>query len=148
MPTYSCTAAAGLLSDARKNAIAVAITRAHSEITGAPPYFAQILFHDMTEGNQFIGGQPLGHDHVFVDGTIRSGRSVRDREALIKRLVEDVAKAANVPRFSVWVYLTELPPDTMAEFGHILPPPGEEEAWSDSLPEADRLRMQNLGEGR
>jgi phenylpyruvate tautomerase PptA (4-oxalocrotonate tautomerase family) len=141
MPTYCCTAAQGLLTPAQKAAIAAAITTAHSEVTGAPAYFAQVIFQEVTEGNHFIGGKPLAHDHLYVHGSIRSGRSASDREALIQRLLKEVGDAAGVQGFSVWVYLVELPPAAMAEFGHILPQPGEEAVWTDALPAADRARL-------
>jgi phenylpyruvate tautomerase PptA (4-oxalocrotonate tautomerase family) len=144
MPTYTCLAAAGLLDRDKKGAIAGAITRAHVEITGAPSYFAQVVFEDVLPGNHFIGGVPLAHDHIFVYGRIRAGRSAVDRKTLMARLIADVAKAAALPSFSIWVYLLELPPAAMAEFGHILPEPGDEKAWTDGLPAEDRERMQKI----
>jgi len=144
MPTYTCTATRGLLNAGRKNAIAAAVTKAHAEITGAPAYFAQVIFQEVSEGDHFIGGRPLGHDHVFIHGSIRSGRRAADRETLMKRLVNDVATAAGVETFSVWVYLQELPPAAMAEFGHILPEPGNETVWAEALPADDRARMQSI----
>ena len=95
----------------------------------------------MIVGNYFIGGKLFVYDHLYVHGSIRSGRCAPDREALIQRLVKDVGDAAGVEGFSVWVYLLELPPAAMAEFGHILPPPGDEAAWTDALPAADRARL-------
>lgn len=147
MPTYTCAAAAGLLNPERKRAIARAITTAHADITGAPAYFAQVIFEDVAQGDHFIGGAPLAHEHLFVHGRIRAGRTAEDRAALMKRLVADVAKAANLPAFAVWVYLLELPPAAMAEFGHILPEPGAEAEWSRSLPAQDRERMQTILSG-
>ena len=144
MPTYSCICAKDLLTAPQKSAIAAVITSAHVDVTGAPPYFAQVVFHHVNEGDHFIGGKVLGHDHLFVYGSIRIGRSDGVREGLIKRLVKDVAAAAGVATFGVWVYLAELPPAAMAEFGHILPEPGGEEAWSESLPADERVRMQAL----
>lgn len=144
MPTYLCTAAAGLLDAARKQAVAAAITRAHAAVTGAPAHFAQVVFHDTAPGDVFIGGVPLAHEHVSVHGRIRAGRSAEDRAGLIRRLVADIAAAAHVDRFAVWVYLLELPPAAMAEFGHILPEPGAEAAWHEALPEADRMRLEAL----
>ena len=145
MPTYTCIVAKGLLRDDQKRSVAAAITNAHSGVTGAPAFFAQVIFQEVPEGNHFIGGEPLGHDHIFVHGTIRGGRSADDRKALINRLLDDVARAAGVESFSVWVYLSELPPAAMAEFGHVLPQPGEEQTWIDSLSEEDRVRMQGMG---
>ncbi len=144
MPTYTCTAAEGLLNAGQKAAIAAAVTKAHAEVTGAPPYFAQVIFNAVTTGDHFIGGKPLGHDHIFVYGRIRGGRSTVDRKALMKRLVADVAAAAGAESFSVWVYLLELPAAAMAEFGHILPEAGDEAVWSENLPDADRARMQAI----
>jgi phenylpyruvate tautomerase PptA (4-oxalocrotonate tautomerase family) len=145
MPTYTCTVAAGLLDAGQKSAVAQAVTRAHAEITGAPHYFAQVIFEEVPAGDHFIGGVPLGHDHLFVYGRIRAGRSAQDRRALVARLVTDVAAAARLPPFSVWVYLLELPARAMAEFGHVVPEPGDEPVWAAALPKADRERMETIG---
>jgi phenylpyruvate tautomerase PptA (4-oxalocrotonate tautomerase family) len=145
MPTYYCLSAAVLLEAPVKAAIARAITCAHGEVTGAPSYFAQVVFQTVAAGDHYIGGQPLSHEHVFVHGHIRAGRSVSDRATLIERLVRDVSEAAGLPAFSIWVYLHELPAHAMAEFGHVLPEPGGEMAWTEALPPADRERMQTIG---
>jgi phenylpyruvate tautomerase PptA (4-oxalocrotonate tautomerase family) len=145
MPTYHCVAADGLLGSPAKAAIAQAITRAHAEVTGAPPHFAQVVFQSVAAGDHYMGGEPLSHDHVFVDGHIRAGRSALDRAALIDRLVRDVARAASLPAFAIWVYIHELPAPAMAEFGHVLPEPGGETAWIESLSPAERQRMQTIG---
>ncbi len=147
VPTYTCTAAAGLIDRDDKAAIARAITQAHAEITGAPAYFAQVIFREVPEGDHFIGGVRLGHDHVFVYGRIRDGRSAVDRKALIRRLTDDVAALLGLPAFSVWVYLLELPAAAMVEFGHVLPEAGDEADWTDALPDVDRARMQAISSG-
>jgi len=144
MPTYTCTARTGLLDADRKRAIAQAVTAAHAGITGAPTHFAQVIFEDVAVGNHFVGGAPLAHDHVFVYGRIRGGRSAAMREALIRRLTADVAAAAGLEPFGVWVYLLELPAAAMVEFGHVLPEPGEEGAWTEALPVGDRERMARI----
>lgn len=144
MPTYTCSAAKGLLCDQQKSSVAKAITAAHSEITGAPAFFAQVFFEEINEGDHFIGGQPLSHGHVFVYGRIRGGRSAVDRKALITRLTDDVAEVTGLPKFSVWTYLLELPAAAMVEFGHILPEAGNEAAWNDALPPDDRQKMQDI----
>jgi phenylpyruvate tautomerase PptA (4-oxalocrotonate tautomerase family) len=134
MPTYSCFSRTDWLSASRKQAIAQAITRAHAEITGAPAHYAQVLFVDVPDGNHFIGGAPLAHDHLFVSGHIRAGRSHELRAALIKRLSADVAAVAELESSGVWVYLLELPAAAMVEFGQILPEPGHEAQWNPALP--------------
>jgi len=145
MPTYTCTAAEGLLDAACKARIAEAITRAHAQVTGAPRHFAQVIFDEVRAGNHFVGGAPLAHEHVFVYGRIRAGRSAVDRRALVERLIADVAQAAGVDAFAVWVYLLELPARAMAEFGTILPEPGDEPAWTAALSDEQRERMDRIG---
>jgi len=144
MPTYTCAARAGLLDEGRKSGIARAVTLAHAEVTGAPTHFAQVLFEDLGESDHFIGGVPLAHDHLFLYGRIRAGRSQAVREALIRRLAADVATAAGLEPFAVWVYLLELPPAAMVEFGHVLPDAGDEAAWTAALPAEDRARMEHI----
>jgi phenylpyruvate tautomerase PptA (4-oxalocrotonate tautomerase family) len=51
---------AGRLSPSQKAQIAEAINTAHSELTGAPAYFAQVIITEVTSGNYFIGGAPAG----------------------------------------------------------------------------------------
>ena len=64
---------------------------------------------------------------------------------LIARLASAVAEAAQFPPHAVWVYLTELAPSAMLEFGHVLPEPGREAEWAAALPAADRKRMESIG---
>jgi phenylpyruvate tautomerase PptA (4-oxalocrotonate tautomerase family) len=144
MPTYTCTSAKGLLSETTKQALAKAITTAHVEITGAPSYFAQVQFFDLPIGNIFIGGNKLSHDHVFIFGHIREGRSAMDRKSLIQRLSYDVAQVAGLDPTAIWVYIQELSAQAMVEFGHILPQPGDEAAWTSALPIADREFMESI----
>jgi phenylpyruvate tautomerase PptA (4-oxalocrotonate tautomerase family) len=147
MPTYTCTAAAGLLDAGRKGAIAHAVTLAHCEITGAPACFAQVVFRDVAKGDHFVGGIPLAHEHLFIYGRIRAGRSARVRDALIRRLAMDVAAAAGVDAFGVWVYLDELAPAAMVEFGHVLPEAGDEAAWLAAMPATVQAGLRKIQDG-
>jgi hypothetical protein len=47
---------------------------------------------------------------------------------------------------AVWVYLNELLPRQMIEFGYVLPEPGDEAVWTSALPEKDRVFMQSIGD--
>ncbi|MGY3530500.1 tautomerase family protein [Bradyrhizobium sp. USDA 4452] len=149
MPTYTCTSAQGRLSAEQKGRIAGEITRIHAEVTGAPSYFAQVIFSEVAPGNWFMGGVPVAHDHIFVYGHIRSGRAAVDKTRVIKLMADAVGAAADADtRRTVWVYLNELQPRQMIEFGHVLPEPGDEPAWTDALPEADRDFMQSIARRR
>ncbi len=145
MPTYHCTAPAGRLTDGQKAAIAREITHVHHEVTGAPGFFAEVIFHGVAAGDWFVGGAPLAGEQIFVHGHIRAGRSAVDRRLLLTRLAEAIAAAAEMPAHAIWIYLAELPGRAMIEFGHILPEPGDEPAWTAALPRADRERMESTG---
>jgi phenylpyruvate tautomerase PptA (4-oxalocrotonate tautomerase family) len=145
MPTYHCTIPAGLLDAGKKSAIAAAITRIHNAVTGAASFFAQVIFTEVAKGNHFMGGAPLASDQIFVHGFIRAGRSVPDRERLVTELVGALAGCSGLPTKHVWVYVSEIPPRQMAEYGHLLPEPGSETAWLEGLPPDDRAYMQSVG---
>jgi phenylpyruvate tautomerase PptA (4-oxalocrotonate tautomerase family) len=149
MPTYYCSSAHGRLSAEQKGRIAGEITRIHAEVTGAPSYFAQVIFTEVMPGDWFMGGAPVKHDHIFVYGHIRAGRAAVDKTRMIKLMADALAQAAGVDnRRAVWVYINELQPRQMIEFGHVLPEPGDEPAWTDALPETDRSFMQSVGARR
>ena len=149
MPTYVCTVREGQLSPDQKSRIAAEVTRIHSEVTGAPMFFAQVIFEEVKPGNHFMGGVPLAHDQlynqIFVYGRVRAGRSIQDKLKMIKLMAEAVGEAAGVRRTGVWIYIAELPPRQMIEYGYVLPDPGDEEVWTNALPKEDREFMQSVG---
>ena len=64
MPTYVCVVKAGLLNDEKKQRIASAITRLHTETTGAPTWLVQVVIDENEQRQRYLSGQP---------GIIRSG---------------------------------------------------------------------------
>lgn len=145
MPTYSVHSPIGQLSGAQRAAVAAAVTRAHSAVTGAQGFFAQVVFTEVAAGSWFMGGVALAGDQVHVCGHIRGGRPAALKTALILALRDAVREAAGVPGHCVWVYLVEIPPAQMVEYGHVLPEAGEEAAWLAGLPEEDRQRLLAMG---
>lgn len=146
MPTYVCTTLEGRLSTEQKGKIASEITRIHCDVTGAPSYFAQVIFEEIKPSNYFMGGAPLKHDQLFVYGRIRDGRAAVDKARMIALMVKAVGAAAGVQNnCGVWIYIAELPARQMVEFGHVLPEAGGESAWTAALPAADREFMQSVG---
>jgi hypothetical protein len=96
-------------------------------------------------GNYFLGGTKLDCDQIFVHGTIREGRPTDMKDALMARLTADIAVASQMKLNCVWVYLMELSPSQMVEFGHVLPLHGGEVEWSAALPEAEKARLEKIG---
>jgi phenylpyruvate tautomerase PptA (4-oxalocrotonate tautomerase family) len=144
MPTYVCKSMKGRLSADQKTKIARLITGIHADVTGAPAYFAQVIFEEIEKGNHFIGGAPLKHDHIFVHGHIRDGRAAVDKTRMIKQMAAAIADAAEVDSTGVWVYASEIPAKQMVEFGHVLPAAGDEPTWTDALPSDQREWMRSI----
>lgn len=141
MPTYRLTVPAGRLDAGQRARVAAAITRTHNEVTGAATFFAQVLIEEVPAGSWFVGGKPLAEDQLFLHGQIRAGRSAIDRQRLLVALRDALVEATGTERASAWVYLVDVPARDLIEYGHVLPEPGGESAWMESLPRADRERM-------
>lgn len=144
MPTYVCSVPPKSLSDEQKDQIATAIGRRHSEATGAPSFFVQVVIEENETARRYLGGEPSG-THIWIRGDIRSGRSEGVRGALMLAIMRDVSSIATVPETSIWVYLCNLEPADMVESGHVLPAPGQEQAWLESLPPALQTYLNELG---
>ncbi|MEM5406344.1 MULTISPECIES: tautomerase family protein [Paraburkholderia] len=145
MPTYIVSAAANRLTAQMKQEIASRITESHSGATGAQGFFAQVIFQDIAQGNHFLGGRPLNADHIYVHGHIRAGRTMDQKRQLLASIVSVIADAATTQSRYVWVYLSELPPSQMVEYGKVLPEPGCEAEWLDALSTEDKAYL--LGRG-
>ncbi len=144
MPTYYCQVPNDKLDDEQKLAMARSITLRHSEATGAPPYFVQVVIDDETHKARFIGGEPAGA-HIWIRADVRAGRSKEQLQSLMVNIKTDVAAITGVSGDDIWINLNNLEPDNMLEYGHILPLPGKEPEWFDSLPAALRERLERIG---
>lgn len=145
MPTYVCSVPAGLLSPEQKAAVAQAISRVHSEATGAPTYFVQVIISECANGSRFLDGVPADGP-VWIRGDIRAGRSEAVRKTMILRMMQEIAPIARVEQSEIWIYLCNLAATDMIEYGHVLPPPGEEAVWFDNLPDDLRIRLATKAE--
>ena len=138
MPTYVCVVKAGLLNNLQKHRIAAAITRLHSETTGAPTWLVQVVIDENEQRQRYLNGTPADHQ-IWIRGDIRAGRTSEQRQRLMLGIVQAVSEISGVEESAIWVYLCNLAPDDMAEYGHVLPLPGEEQAWFEALsPELQR----------
>jgi phenylpyruvate tautomerase PptA (4-oxalocrotonate tautomerase family) len=147
VPTYVCVVKAGLLNNQQKQRIASAITRLHSETTGAPTWLVQVVIDESEQRQRYLGGQRAEHQ-IWIRGDIRFGRTKEQRQRLMLSIVQAVSEIAGLEESAIWVYLCNLAPDDMVEYGRVLPPPGKEQEWFEALPpELQRyltsIRMQN-----
>jgi phenylpyruvate tautomerase PptA (4-oxalocrotonate tautomerase family) len=145
MPTYTVMSANLTLTARQEADIAAAITRAHHESTGAPAYFAQVIFNEIAGGKHYIGGKAYRTPHLFVQGLIRAGRTAEAKAALIKTIAADVHAIAGVASEDIWVYIQEIPATQMIEFGRVLPEPGAEEAWRAAMSAQKLAQLRGAG---
>ena len=100
MPTYVCSVPAGSLTITQKTAIAEAIARVHSEATGAPQFFVQVIIDENQSVDRFLGGQ-LTTNHIWIRGDIRAGRTEEQRKKLMFHIMRDVSQIAGVNEDSI-----------------------------------------------
>ncbi|WP_338355586.1 tautomerase family protein [uncultured Marinobacter sp.] len=141
MPTYTVTVANLSLTPQQKSQIAEAITAAHNAQTGAPRFFAQVLFYAANEGDHFVGGSVNTAPQVYVHGLVRDGRSIEIKQALMSQILEEIAQILDITGEDVWIYLQDIPATQMIEFGRFLPAPGEEAEWEKGMTPEKRASL-------
>jgi phenylpyruvate tautomerase PptA (4-oxalocrotonate tautomerase family) len=144
VPTYVVRARSDMLGPGRRALLAERLTAAHSRVTGAPRSLAQVVLEDLRGRDHYIGGRPADAGSIFVHGHVRNDRDDETNAALVTAVRDAVVSTTGVAEDLVWVYLSELAPERMIEFGRPLPAAGEEDAWIAALPESLRARLTRL----
>ena len=144
MPTYILKYSNLNLSTIQKKKVAEGITKVHSSKTGANNFFAQVIFEKNGKNCHFIGGKLVKGKEVFLNGQIRSGRSFKVKKKLIDGLKLTLFKNLKINKDCIWVYLEDLTPDQMIEYGETLPKSGKEKKWFNSLSPKLRKRLKKI----
>jgi len=144
MPTYTVSSSNIKLSPSQIEKIAQAITTTHHLYTGANTYFAQVIFQETTIGHHFMGGQLVEESQIFLHGQIRAGRSPELKEKLLLGLRDALIACSGLSKDRIWIYLVDLPPAQMIEYGEVLPPSGKEQEWFANLPSDLQAHLQGL----
>ena len=144
MPTYTVKYSNINLSPKQKNSIAKAITNTHSKYTGANTFFAQVIFQKNQKNAHYMGGKLVKNKEIFLNGQIRAGRTSKVKKQLILGLRKILIKNTKLRSDFVWVYLEDLIPDQMIEYGEVLPKSGQEKKWFNSLSSNLRKRLKKM----
>ena len=144
MPTYFVNSSNIKLSKIVKEKLAKQITKIHNEATGANKYFAQVIFNDTKKGDHYMGGKIVSKSEIFIYGHIRFGRTAIIKNKLIKGLREITQKNTKLRKDNIWVYLLDLKPNQMIEYGEILPKSGGEKKWFKNLPTKLKKRLDKI----
>ena len=91
-----------------------------------------------------MGGKLVKTKEIFLNGQIRAGRTSKVKKQLILALRKILIKNTNLQSDFVWVYLEDLIPDQMIEYGKILPKSGQEKKWFKSLSPRLRKRLKKI----
>ena len=133
MPTYTFTNSNFNLSSKQQKNLAEGITKVHNVVTGANTYFAQVIFNKTKKNNHFMGGKKVKEPSIFLLGQIRAGRPKETKDKLISDLRDVITKNSKLDETQVWVYIVDLPPSQMIEYGAVLPESGKEKEWFSGL---------------
>ena len=133
MPTYTVTNSNFKLNTSQKEEIAKSITKIHNVVTGANTYFAQVIFNKTKNNDHYMGGKKVKEPQIFLHGQIRSGRTSKIKKKLILGLKDILIKKAKLNETQVWVYIVDLTPAQMIEYGAVLPESGGEIKWFNNL---------------
>ena len=144
MPTYTVKYSNFKLTPKQKKFIADGITKTHSKFTGANTFFAQVIFQKNENKSHFIGGKLVRNKEIFLNGQIRAGRTSTIKKNLILGLRKVLIQNTKLKKEFVWIYLEDLPPKQMIEYGEILPKSGGEKKWFKSLSISLRKRLKRL----
>ena len=144
MPTYTVKYSNFNLSQKQKNSIADDISNTHSKYTGANTFFAQVIFQKNEKNAHFMGGKLVKTKEIFLNGQIRGGRTLKVKKKLILGLRKILIKNTKLRSDFVWVYLEDLLPNQMIEYGEVLPKSGKEKKWFNSLKPSLKKRLKKL----
>ncbi len=144
MPTYTVKFSNLKISNFQKKKLANQITNIHNKTTGANTYFAQVVFFEIKKNNHFMGGKVVRGKELFVNGQIRAGRTEAVKNKLIIGIRDSAVKILKLPKEHIWVYLEDLEPNQMIEYGEILPKSGEEKIWFENLSPELKKKLNDL----
>ena len=145
MPTYTVTNSNFNFTSKQQKNLAEGITKVHNVVTGANTYFAQIIFNKTKKNNHFMGGKKVREPSIFLLGQIRAGRPKKIKDKLISHLRDIVIKNSKLNETQIWVYIVDLPPSQMIEYGEVLPESGKEKIWFSKLSKKIKKKLSKIG---
>ena len=145
MPTYTVTNSNFNLTSKQQKNLAEGITKVHNVVTGANTYFAQVIFNKTKKNNQFMGGKKVREPSIFLLGQIRAGRPKKTKDKLISSLKDILIKNSKLNETQIWVYIVDLPPSQMIEYGEVLPKSGKEKVWFSKLSKKLKKKLSKIG---
>ena len=107
MPYYQFTVPTGGATLQHKAAVSEAITKVHSEVTGAPSTYVHCSFVEVPPGSIFVAGKPVTGPRMV--GLIREGRSTEIRAKLLHGFADAWCAITGDAKESLAIFLQEIP---------------------------------------
>jgi phenylpyruvate tautomerase PptA (4-oxalocrotonate tautomerase family) len=104
--------------------VAAAVTKVHTEVTGAPAAYVHCSFVEVAPGSVFVAGQPVEGPRMV--GIIRAGRSVEVRARLIHGIADAWCAVTGDAKQDLAIFIQEVPGANVMEDGVILPEAADE----------------------
>ncbi|HET7480716.1 MAG TPA: tautomerase family protein [Rubrobacteraceae bacterium] len=120
MPFYQFTVPADSPSTGLKADIATAVTRVHTEVTGAPARYVSVSFHEVPPGSIFAAGEQVSQGRLV--GIIRSGRTQEIKRVLITGLATAWSEVTGEPMEGFALFILDRPGSNIMDEGHSLLP--------------------------
>ena len=92
-----------------------------------------------------MGGKKVKEPSIFLLGQIRAGRPKKIKDKLISDLRDIVIKNSKLDETQIWVYIIDLPPSQMIEYGEVLPESGKEKVWFSNLSKKLKKKLSKIG---
>ena len=119
MPYYQFTVPTGGATLQHKAEVAAAMTKVHSEVTGAPGAYVHCSFVEVSPEGIYVSGEPVSGSRMV--GIIRQGRSTEVKAKLIHGLADAWCEITGDPKESLAIFLQEIPGANALEDAVILP---------------------------
>lgn len=133
MPLYEVLTTQGTLDADKRKKLAAHIVKVHTGETGSPADFVQVIFPELPAGHSYTAGA-VATPHI-IRATIRAGRTIAVRQAIIRRLFEFYSELTGADAMEVVVAVSDIPAQWAMEGGMIMPEPTAEAeaAWFAKL---------------
>lgn len=124
MPIYEVLTTEGTLDADQRQNLAAHIVKVHTEETGSPAAFVQVLFPELPAGHSYTGGA-VTTPHL-IRAHIRAGRPIAVRHAIIQRLFDFYSELTGAGAMDILIAVVDVPAHWAMEGGMILPEPTRE----------------------
>jgi 4-oxalocrotonate tautomerase family enzyme len=119
VPYYQFTVPTGGATLQHKAEVAAAMTKVHSEVTGAPAAYVHCSFVEVGQGSLFAAGEAVEGPKMV--GLIREGRSTEVRKQLITEIADAWCEITGDRKKDIAIFIHEVPGANVMEDGVILP---------------------------